>query len=96
MRKDYVIRYENNPILTVNDIPYSVETVHNAGVVKHNSKYIMLFRSHLKTGRSIIGLAESDNGFDFVSREESTTPATGFFKQHVSEQKELLNKAFNT
>lgn len=33
---------------------------------------------------------------NFVSRTESTTPATGFFKHHVSELKELLNKAFKT
>jgi len=39
-------------------VPYPVETVHNAGVVKHNGKYVMLFRSHLRNGRSIIGLAQ--------------------------------------
>ena len=59
MRKRFVTRYEGNPILTTEDIPYQVETVHNAGVTKHNGRYIMLFRSHLDTGRSIIGLAES-------------------------------------
>lgn len=70
-------RYENNPILTKDDIPYPVQTVHNAGVVKHNGRYVMLFRSHLDTGRSIIGLAESDDGFHFVAREEPfMTPGT--------------------
>jgi beta-1,2-mannobiose phosphorylase / 1,2-beta-oligomannan phosphorylase len=47
------------------EIPYPVETVHNAAVVKHGSEYIMLFRSHLRTGRSIIGLARSADGFRF-------------------------------
>jgi hypothetical protein len=28
-----------------------VETVHNAAVVKHENQYIMLFHSHLRTGR---------------------------------------------
>ena len=46
-------RYAHNPILTKSDIPYPVETVHNAAVVKHENEYIMLFRSHLRTGRSI-------------------------------------------
>src|ERR1700730_10217218 len=32
---------------------YSVEPVHNAAVVKHGDEYIMLLRSHLRTGRSI-------------------------------------------
>ena len=64
MKEVYVKRYKNNPILTKDDIPYQVETVHNAGVVKYNGKYIMLFRSHKATGRSIIGIAESNDGFN--------------------------------
>ncbi|MHC4388424.1 MAG: glycoside hydrolase family 130 protein, partial [Planctomycetota bacterium] len=70
MAKKLVERYEGNPILTKDDIPYPVETVHNAGVAKFNGRYIMLFRSHLATGRSIIGLAESDDGFNFTTRPE--------------------------
>ena len=66
MGKEFVKRFEGNPILTKNDIPYKVETVHNAGVTKFDGKYIMLFRSHLDTGRSIIGIAESDDGFNFT------------------------------
>jgi predicted GH43/DUF377 family glycosyl hydrolase len=57
--KDIVRRYGQNPILTKAQIPYPVETVHNAAVVKHHDKYIMLFRSHLRTGRSILGLARA-------------------------------------
>ena len=68
--KPIVKRYENNPILTKKDVPYEVETVHNAGVVKHEGRYIMLFRSHLRNGRSIIGIAESENGYDFTVRPE--------------------------
>ncbi|OLS24730.1 MAG: Beta-1,4-mannooligosaccharide phosphorylase [Candidatus Heimdallarchaeota archaeon LC_3] len=68
MKKVFVQRYENNPILTKDDIPYSVETVHNAAVGKFNGKYIMLFRSHRANGRSIIGIAESEDGFSFTSR----------------------------
>ena len=32
---DIVTRYAKNPILTKADVPYVVETVHNAGAVKH-------------------------------------------------------------
>jgi predicted GH43/DUF377 family glycosyl hydrolase len=67
MKTDIVRRYAQNPILTRNDIPYAVETVHNAAVVRHNDEYIMLFRSHLRTGRSIIGLARSPDGFRFTA-----------------------------
>jgi predicted GH43/DUF377 family glycosyl hydrolase len=69
MKRPLVKRYEKNPILTKNDIPYPVETVHNAGVVKYKGRYIMLFRSHRATGRSIIGIAESDDGYNFTSRD---------------------------
>ncbi len=65
MMHNLVKRYPGNPILTKADIPYPVETVHNAAVVKHGNAYIMLFRSHLRTGRSIIGLARSLDGFHF-------------------------------
>jgi hypothetical protein len=54
---DVVRQYAGNPIPTKARIPYPVETVHNAAVVKHEGEYIMmLFRSHLRTGRSILQL----------------------------------------
>src|SRR5688572_20801983 len=67
MKPDIVRRYRGNPILTKAEIPYPVETVHNAAVVKHEHEYIMLFRSHLRTGRSFIGLARSPDGFHFIA-----------------------------
>ncbi len=65
MKKNLVERYKKNPILTKHDVPYPVETVHNAGVVKQDDRYVMLFRSHLKNGRSVIGIAVSGDGYDF-------------------------------
>jgi len=70
MNKQIVQRYKKNPILTKHDIPYPVETVHNAGVVKQGDTYVMLFRSHTRNGRSIIGYAESNDGFSFRVRKE--------------------------
>ena len=67
---ELIKRYSDNPILTKNDVPYEVATVHNAGAVKFKDKYILLFRSHLLNGRSIIGIAESNDGFDFKVRNE--------------------------
>jgi predicted GH43/DUF377 family glycosyl hydrolase len=65
-----ITRFEKNPILTKNDVPYEVATVHNAGVVKYGNKYLMLFRSHLHNGRSILGLARSYDGFNFIVDEK--------------------------
>jgi predicted GH43/DUF377 family glycosyl hydrolase len=72
-----VTRYSGNPILTKHDVPYPVETVHNAGAIKFEDQYILLFRSHLKNGRSIIGIARSDDGFDFdVDSKPFMVPST--------------------
>ena len=81
---DVVQRYKGNPILTPNDIPYEVETVHNAGAVKFQGKYLLLFRSHRRNGRSIIGIAESEDGYHFQVRPEPfLVPATeGVFAEY--------------
>ncbi|MBU1087313.1 MAG: glycoside hydrolase family 130 protein [Candidatus Omnitrophica bacterium] len=70
MNDKIVTRYKGNPILTKDNVPYPVATVHNAGVVKYQNKYIMLFRSHLLNGRSIIGIARSDDGYNFKVKPE--------------------------
>ncbi len=71
-----VTRYARNPILTKRDVPYPVETVHNAAVARVGSRYVMVFRAHLRSGRSILGIADSDDGFAFRVRPEPfLTPA---------------------
>ena len=79
-----VKRYEGNPILTKYDVPYPVETVHNAGTTKHGGRYVLLFRSHLRNGRSIIGIAWSDDGYKFqVKSKPFMVPATdGVFAEY--------------
>ncbi len=61
-------RYAGNPILTKADVPYPVETVHNAGAVRVGDRVILLFRAHRRSGRSILGIAESDDGLAFTVR----------------------------
>ncbi|MDH4127588.1 MAG: glycoside hydrolase family 130 protein [Spirochaetota bacterium] len=79
-----VKRYHKNPILTAKHVPYEVSTVHNAGIVKHENQYIMLFRSHLHNGRSIIGLATSPDGYHFdVSPKPFLIPSSkGIFAEY--------------
>ncbi len=77
LNNSVIKRYEGNPILTKKDVPYPVETVHNASVIQYNSQYIMLFRSHKRNGRCIIGIADSEDGFNFKVRSEPfIVPAT--------------------
>lgn len=79
-----ITRYKNNPILTKDDVPYPVATTHNAAVTKYRDKYIMLFRSHLFSGRSILGYAESSDGFQFkVAEKPFLIPSDeGIFKEY--------------
>lgn len=79
-----ITRYKHNPILTKNDVPYEVATVHNAGVTKFGDEYIMLFRSHKLNGRSILGLARSRDGYHFkVEEKPFMEPATsGIFAEY--------------
>jgi predicted GH43/DUF377 family glycosyl hydrolase len=79
-----ITRYKHNPILTKNDVPYEVATVHNAGVTKFGNEYIMLFRSHKLNGRSILGLARSRDGYHFkVEEKPFMEPGTsGIFAEY--------------
>ena len=64
-----VVRYPANPILTSHDVnkvwtspKNQVVTVHNAGITEFEGKVVMLFRSHLRNGISVIGMALSEDG----------------------------------
>ena len=64
-----VLRFSGNPILTGHDVnrvwqgpALTVKTVHNAGIAEHGGLTLMLFRSHLRNGVSVLGLARSEDG----------------------------------
>lgn len=73
-----VRRYVNNPILTTKDVnkiwtdpKHNVKTVHNAGICTFGEDVLMLFRSHLRNGISVIGMAKSEYGIsDWVVSEK--------------------------
>ena len=88
MRKEFVTRYEGNPILTKADVPYKVETVHNAGVVKFGDQYIMLFRSHLDTGRSIIGKAVSEPVWPLILPPDTSSTCSALTRAARSSRRE--------
>ncbi|MFD0583034.1 glycoside hydrolase family 130 protein [Dactylosporangium darangshiense] len=64
-----VLRYPKNPVLTAHQVnsvwqePHlQVMTVHNAGAVALADRTVLLFRSHLRCGVSVLGLATSADG----------------------------------
>ncbi len=75
-------RYEKNPILKREDIPYPCNTVFNAAAVKFNGKYILLLRVEDLSGHSHLTLAYSDDGYRFeVENKPWIVPAkTGPFE----------------
>ncbi len=73
-----VHRYEHNPILSAHDVnkvwvdpKHQVKTVHNSGITVLGEDVVMLFRSHLRNGISVIGMAKSENGItDWIVSEK--------------------------
>jgi predicted GH43/DUF377 family glycosyl hydrolase len=81
--KDPVARHPGNPILTCHDVNRAwrspalhVKTVHNAGIAELDGRVVMLFRSHLRNGISVLGTARSDDGIGGwqVDREPAMLP----------------------
>lgn len=64
-RYDVVHRWEGNPLITIDDIPFPCNTVFNAGCAKYKGQYILLLRIEDLTGRSVFALARSKDGYHF-------------------------------
>lgn len=62
---DVIHRWEGNPILTIEDIPFPCNTVFNAACAKYEDEYILLLRIEDLTGRSVFALARSNDGYHF-------------------------------
>ena len=55
-------RYENNPIITVKDLPYPANTVFNAGATRFNDETVLLMRVEDRRGISHLTVARSRDG----------------------------------
>jgi len=69
-QRDLLHRWERNPIITLEDIPFACNTVFNGGVVKFEGKYIMLIRVEGLKGYSVFLLAHSPDGYHFTVEEK--------------------------
>jgi predicted GH43/DUF377 family glycosyl hydrolase len=61
-----ILRYEKNPILSRENVPFKVNSIFNAGAIKFGDKYLLLCRVELPMGRSHFVLATSDDGINFT------------------------------
>lgn len=64
--RDIIHRWEGNPIISVEDIPFRCNSVFNAAAASYNGEYILLLRVEDLKGRSVFALARSDDGFHFA------------------------------
>ena len=64
IKKTIVKRYENNPIVTNDLIPYSCRGVYNSSAVKHDGEYYMVMRCEGYDLRDFFMVAVSSNGYD--------------------------------
>jgi predicted GH43/DUF377 family glycosyl hydrolase len=58
-------RYNKNPILTKEDVPFDVNSIFNPGAVKFGNEYILFCRVEMPNGRSAFILARSKDGVNF-------------------------------
>ncbi len=81
-RHDMLHRWEGNPLITADDVPFPCHTVFNGAPVKVGDEYLILLRVEGREGYSIFALAHSDDGYRFeVEPEPVMTPASeGPFK----------------
>ena len=73
--QDVLYRWEGNPIITADDIPFPCHTVFNGAPVKFGEEYLILLRVEGREGYSVFALARSDDGYHFeVEPEPVMTP----------------------
>ncbi|MHB1688994.1 MAG: glycoside hydrolase family 130 protein [Ignavibacteriaceae bacterium] len=80
-----IMKYEGNPILTVNDVDFKVNSIFNPGAIKFDGKYLLVCRVEMPNGRSSFVLAKSNDGIKFkVDKKPCLTPGDhGEFYKYV-------------
>lgn len=63
--RDIVHRWEENPIIDIEDIPFRCSDILNAGALKMGDKYLLLVTIESLSGRFFICIARSDDGYHF-------------------------------
>ena len=64
-KRDIVHRWEGNPIITLDDVPFAVSDICNAGAIKLPDRYVLLVTIQNQEGYYSIYRAVSDDGYSF-------------------------------
>jgi predicted GH43/DUF377 family glycosyl hydrolase len=65
VKLDVVHRYKDNPIITIEDLPYRCSDIWNAGVMSFGNKHLLLLTVETLEGLGCIYLAHSEDGYKF-------------------------------
>lgn len=78
--RDIVHRWEGNPLIGIEDLPFHVSDIHNGGIVRTNGHMVMLITMESLQGRTLIYKATSDDGLNFVVESDPfmAPPQKGF------------------
>jgi predicted GH43/DUF377 family glycosyl hydrolase len=81
-----IVKFENNPILTIDDVPFKANSIFNSGAVRFNNEYLLLCRVELPVGRSSFVLARSKDGKKFkVDHKPCLSPGDHGEFNHLTE-----------
>ncbi len=58
-------RHPDNPVLTSKDVPYESTLTYNAGIIKYQGKYVMVFRNDVFHQWGVLKLKETNLGLAF-------------------------------
>jgi predicted GH43/DUF377 family glycosyl hydrolase len=85
-KKEIVKRYEKNPILTADDMPFACSGIYNSGVIKFDGKYLMLCRVESIDISNYFIPAISEDGYHFeVRKKPISLPKDEEFKRYTEE-----------
>ncbi len=68
--RDLLHRWEGNPAITLEDIPFQANTVFNGTPMVANGEFYLLLRIEGLQGYSFFALARSKDGFSFTVDEK--------------------------
>jgi predicted GH43/DUF377 family glycosyl hydrolase len=85
-KKEIVKRYEKNPILTADDMPFACSGIYNSGVTKFDGKYLMLCRVESIDISNYFIPAISEDGYHFKARKKPISlPKDEEFQRYTEE-----------
>ncbi|MFC2084657.1 glycosidase [Bacteroidota bacterium] len=64
-------KYKDNPILTKDSVPFTVNSIFNPGAIKFNNEILLVCRVEMPSGRSSFVMARSKDGIKFKVDEKS-------------------------